>query len=138
MNEYEEVRKSIDIYLMKRFKYRLSLVGLTPDNIVTTRRNSRIDLYLRIRRMESLFPPDCLIIARIGFQKERIGHGTHFVRFLSGIALEYGFKHIGIESTNEKSASFARKLGFHSIDGSNYAVSVEKLILYFQDNKFRR
>lgn len=133
MNEYEEIRKEIDNYLMRRFKYRLSLVSLTPDNILTTRRNSRIDLYLRIRRKESLFPPDCLIIARIGFKKERIGHGTHFVRLLSGIALKYGYKHIGIESTNERSSSFAEKLGFYSIDGSNYAVSVENLLSYFQD-----
>lgn len=121
----------MDYYLMKRFRYRVSLVHLTPDNIVTTRRNSWIDLYLRIRRVESLFPSDYLIIARISFSKERIGNGTHFVRFLSGIALKYGFKHIGIESTNEKSRAFAGKLGFQSIDGSNYAVSIENLISYF-------
>ncbi len=135
MNEYEEIRKAINIYLMERFGYRRSLVYLTPDNIVTTRRNSRIDLYLRIRKVESLFPSDCLIIARIGFQKERIGHGTHFVKFLTETALKYGFKHIGIESVNEKSASFARKLGFQSIDGSNYAVSVESLISFFNGLK---
>ena len=135
MNEYEEIRKEIDSYLMKRFGYRRSLVSLTPDNIVTTRRNSRIDLYLRIRRVESLFPPDCLIIARIGFSLERIGHGTHFIRFLSEIAVKYSFTHIGIESTNEKSSSFAEKLGFLSIDGSNYVVSVENLLLYFQDRR---
>ena len=133
MNEHEEIRKEIDSYLMKRFKYRRSLVSLTPDNIVTTRRNSRIDLYLRIRRVESLFPPDCLIIARISFHKERAGNGTHFVRFLSGIALKYGYRYIGIEFTNERSSSFAKKLGFHSIDGFNYAVSVDSLISYFQD-----
>lgn len=102
MNEYEEMRKDIDNYLMKRFKYRLSLAYLTPDNIIVTRRNKRVDLYLRIRRAESLFPADCLIIARIGFRKERIGNGTHFVHFLSGIALKYGFRHIGIESVNDK------------------------------------
>jgi hypothetical protein len=135
MNKYEEIRKAIDIYLMKRFKYRLSLVRLTPDNIVTTRRNSRIDLYLRIRRIESLFPSDCLIIARINFRKERIGHGSHFVRFLAEIALKYGFKYIGIESTNHKSRSFAEKLGFHSIDGSNYAISVKNLLSYFSDRR---
>lgn len=112
MDEYEEIRKAVDKYLMERFKYRLSLVYLTPDNIITTRRNSRVDLYLRIRRVECLFPPDCLIIARISFRKERIGHGTHFVRFLAETALKYGFKHIGIESTNSKSRSFAKKLGF--------------------------
>lgn len=131
MNEYEEIREAIDSYLIKRFKYRLSLVYLTPDNIVTTRRNSRIDLYLRIRKLESIFPPDCLIIARISFRKERIGHGSHFVRFLAEIAVKYGFKHIGIESVNDKSRSFAEKFGFQSIDGSNYAVSVENLISFF-------
>lgn len=133
MNEYEEIRKAIDIYLMKQFKYRLSLVYLTPDNIITTRRNSRIDLYLRIRRVESLFPTDCLIIARISFRKERVGHGSHFVRFLAGIALKHGFKHVGIESVNKKSRAFAEKLGFNSIDGFNYAISVKNLIDYFQD-----
>lgn len=133
MNEYEEMRKDIDSYLMKRFKYRLSLVYLTPDNVVVTRRNKRVDLYLRIRRVESIFPPDCLIIARFSFQKERIGNGTHFVHFLSEIALKYGFRHIGIESVNEKSRSFAEKLSFYSIDGLNYAVSVESFISHFQD-----
>lgn len=73
MNEYEEIEEAIDMYLMKRFMYRRSLVYLTPDNIITTRRNSRIDLYLHIRRLESLFPPDYLIIARIGFKKNASG-----------------------------------------------------------------
>lgn len=131
MHPNEAIRNEIDSYLMKRFKYRRSLVHLTPDNIVATRRNSRIDLYLRIRRVASLFPPDCLIIARLDFREERIGHGSHFVRFLAEIALKYGFKHIGLESTNHKSASFAEKLGFHSIDGCNYAVEVDSLIRYF-------
>lgn len=131
MNQYEEIRNEIDIYLMKRFKYRLSFVYLTPDNVINTRRNSRVDLYLRIRKVESLFPLDCLIIARIGFRKERIGNGSRFVRFLAEIALKYGFKHIGIESVNDKSRAFAEKLGFYSIDGFNYAISIENLISYF-------
>ena len=131
MIEYEELRADIDRYLMERFKYRKPLVCLTVDNIITTRRNSRIDLYLRIRRIESLFPPDCLIIARLGFNKERIGHGTHFLRFLTGVAQKYGFKHIGIECANVKSSSFAKKSGFHSIDGENYAIFVSNLISYF-------
>ena len=133
MNEYEEIRETIDTYLMKRFKYRRPLVYLTTDNVITTRRNSRIDLYLRIRRKESLFPPDCLIIARISFKKERSGDGYHFVRFLAETALKYGFKHIGIESTNHKSRAFVEKLGFKFIDGSNYTVVVKELILYFHN-----
>ena len=130
MIEYEELRADIDRYLMEHFKYRKSLVCLTVDNIIATRRNSRIDLYLCIRRIESRFPPDCLIIARLGFSKERIGHGTHFLRFLTGVARKYGFNYIGIECANIKSSAFARKLGFYSIDGENYAIAVTNLISY--------
>lgn len=131
MTEYEELRADIDRYLMERFKYRKSLVWLTVDNIIATRRNSRVDLYLRIRKVESRFPPDCMIIAQLGFSKERIGHGTHFIRFLTGIARKYGFKHIGIECANIKSGTFAKKLGFYCIDGENYAIAVTNLISYF-------
>ncbi|WP_287565189.1 GNAT family N-acetyltransferase [Parabacteroides sp.] len=131
MIEYEELRADIDRYLMERFKYRKSLVRLTMDNIITTRRNSRIDLYLRIRRVESRFPPDCLIIARLGFSKERTGHGTHFLRFLTKVARKYGFNHIGIECANDKSGAFAKKLGFRSIDGENFAIATINLISYF-------
>lgn len=105
MNEYEAIRQEIDSYLMERFKYRIPLLYLTLDNIVATRKNKRVDLYLRIRKVESIFPPDCLIIARIGFRKERVGHGTHFVQFLTEIAVKYGFKYIGLQSVNEKSSS---------------------------------
>lgn len=131
MTEYEKLRADIDRYLMERFKYRKSLVYLTIDNVITTRRNSRIDLYLRVRKIKSLFPPDCLIIARLGFSKERIGHGTHFLRFLTRIALKYRFRYIGIECANEKSDAFAKKLGFCSIDGENYAITVTNLTSYF-------
>lgn len=131
MIEYEELRADIDRYLMERFKYRKSLVCLTIDNVIATRRNSRIDLYLRIRKVESLFPPDCLIIARLRFSKERIGHGTHFLQFLAGVALKYGFRYIAIECANMKSSTFAKKLGFNSIDGENYAITVDNLISYF-------
>ena len=128
---YEELRNDIDRYLMERFKYRKSLVRLTVDNIITTRRNSRIDLYLRIRKVKSLFPPDCLIIARLGFSKERTGHGMHFLRFLTGVARKYGFNHIGIECANGKSSTFAKKLGFYSIDNENYFITVNNLTSYF-------
>ena len=131
MIEYEELRAEIDRYLMERFKYRKSLVWLTVDKIIVTRRNSRVDLYLRIRKVESRFPPDCLIIARLGFSKERIGHGTHFIRFLTGIARKYGFNHISIECANIKSSRLAEKLGFYSIDGENFAIAITKLISCF-------
>ena len=131
MIENEQLRADVDRYLMERFKYRKSLVYLTVDNVIITRRNSQVDLYLRIRRIESRFPPDSLIIARLSFRKERIGHGTHFIRFLVEVTHRYGFNYIGIECANTKSSAFAKKLGFYSIDGENYAISAENLISYF-------
>ena len=131
MTEYEELSADIDRYLMERFKYRKSLVWLTADKIIVPRRNSRVDLYLRIRRIKSRFSPDCLIIARLSFSKERIGHGTHFILFLTGITRKYDFSHIGIECANDKSGAFTKKLGFYSIDEENYAIAVTNLISYF-------
>ena len=135
MTEYEEIRNSIDHYLMERFKYRVSLVYLTMDNVIAIRRNSRVDLYLRIRKVESIFPSNCLIIARLGFKKERIGNGTHFIRFLTELAIKHDFKHIGIECTNEKSSAFAKKLGFYSLDDSNFAITIDSLINYLFINR---
>ena len=54
MIKYEELRANIDRYLMERFKYRKSLVCLTMDNIISTRRNSRVNLYLLIRRVSCM------------------------------------------------------------------------------------
>lgn len=119
---------------MERFKYSKSLVWLTVDNIIATRRNSRIDLYLRIRRIGSIFPPDCLIIARLSFSKERVGHGMHFLQFLTKVTRKHGFSYIGIEYANAKSSVFAKKLGFYSIDGENYTITATNLISYFSMN----
>ena len=54
MIKYEELRADIDHYLMERFKYRKSLVCLTVDSIISTRRNSRVNLYLLIRRVSRM------------------------------------------------------------------------------------
>ncbi len=126
MNEYEEIKETIDTYLMKRFKYRRSLVYLTTDNVISTRRNSRIDLYLAYQKKRKYIPVRLPYYRPNQLQKERVGHGSHLVKFLAETALKYSFKHIGIESTNDKSGSFARKLGFQPIDGSQLCNSREQ------------
>lgn len=55
MIEYEELRADIDRYLMERFKYHKSLVCLMVDNIITTRRNSRVDWDLRTGVLKAYF-----------------------------------------------------------------------------------
>jgi hypothetical protein len=77
---------------------------------------------LCIRRIENQFSPDCLVLARLSFAKERIGHGMHLLQFLIGVTRKYGFNHISIECANDKSSTFAKKLDFYSIDDENYAM----------------
>lgn len=45
MIKYEKLRADINRYLIECFKYRKSLVSPTIDNVITTRINSRKDLY---------------------------------------------------------------------------------------------
>lgn len=40
MIKYKQLRAKIDCYLMEQLKYRKSLVRLTEENVITTRRNS--------------------------------------------------------------------------------------------------
>lgn len=124
MIECEELRNDIDRYLTEH------LYTLTIDDVITTRRDSRIDLYLHIRKVKSLFPTNCLIIARNQLSS-RTYRTWYFIQFLTEIAFKHNFKHIRIESVYEKSWTHAEKLDFHSIDGFNHVISVENLIDYF-------
>lgn len=45
---------------------------------------------MRKLRTEEL-DDNCLIIARIDFTKERVGHGAHFIKFLAQIAVKYRY-----------------------------------------------
>lgn len=90
-----------------------------------------------IRKVESLFPCDCLIIARLGFSMERTGHRTHLLRFFTRVARKYGINYIGIECANTKSSIFAKKLGFNSIDDENYSITANELKYYCSMKCFR-
>ena len=114
MIEYEELKADIDCYLMERFKYRKLLVCPTEDNVFTIQRNSRVDLYLLIRRLKQI--SNCLTDYR---SKEQTRDETHFLQFLTEVVRKYDFNHIGIECANDKSCAFAKKLGFYSIDSKN-------------------
>lgn len=108
---------------MERFKYRNLFVYLTIENVITIRRYSRTELNLRIRKVESLFPPNFLVNARLGFSKERAGYGTQFFQFVTQVSRKNGLNHIGIECANSKSCMLTPKFGFYFIDSSNLSNS---------------
>jgi hypothetical protein len=114
MIDYEERYKPLPD---GAFKYCKSLVYLTVDSIIDTRRNSRVDLHLYIRSLKSQFRPDCLIIVRLSFSKERIGHALYLI--LTEIAHKYDSNHIGIEFTNAKSSAFAKRRELRSCNSQS-------------------
>ncbi|KAA6327668.1 hypothetical protein EZS27_023361 [termite gut metagenome] len=57
------------------------------------------------------------MIARLRFQQERIGHGSDILQYIREMAMKYGYKYIGLESTNEKSTVFGLKHGFRNHKG---------------------
>ncbi|KAA6333483.1 hypothetical protein EZS27_018109 [termite gut metagenome] len=62
--------------------------------------------------VEGFWPASTIVIARLRFQQERIGHGSDFLQFIKKVAVKQRYKYIGLESTDEKSTIFALKHGF--------------------------
>lgn len=71
-----------------------------------------LDLMFRYKVGSSASLDNNLVIARIEFPIERVGHGTNFLKKLTDIAYTYGIENITIESVNDNSRAFADKLGF--------------------------
>ena len=54
-----------------------------------------------------------LVVARIGFVNQRVGHGTRLLNILTKFAKENGYEKIILEAVStEKMSSFAKKHGF--------------------------
>jgi hypothetical protein len=111
-------------YLQNRFDYKRRPASVVWGNKINARR-AKFDLYLRYR----LSNKDSLVIARIYFNEERKGHGTHFLKFICKLASVHDIKQIIIECPNENSLEFGRKLGFTRFGYSNLSISTEDLIL---------
>jgi ribosomal protein S18 acetylase RimI-like enzyme len=87
----------------------------------------KYDIYLRLfPRPEAGWPRETLVLARIGFQEERKGHGRRLLTMITRLASEIGYKHIAIESANENSSAFGRRFGLQPMDEleSNWIGSV--------------
>jgi len=102
----------LDVYVRSRYKYKSNAVSVGFAHTVEVRR-STIELYLRFKPRAS-WPNDSIVIARIGFAKQRKGNGTSLLRFLVDAAPQYGIQSIGIEQAigGEEIDGFVRKFGF--------------------------
>lgn len=118
-------------FLTKQFEYkedkvnRSLTVGLAPTVKADT---PKYDLYFRLfPHPDAGWPRETLVIARIGFKKERAGHGRSLLTFITGLASEIGYKHIAIECANENSSAFGKRFGLQPMDdrGRNWIGSID-------------
>ncbi|WP_237068364.1 hypothetical protein [Microbulbifer guangxiensis] len=115
----------VNKYLLNRFNYKTppARAGL-GFSVIADR--AKFDIYLRYKPESKFWPKDTLVIARLGFVETRKGNGKSFLKFLVSKALEFNISHLGIESVNELSRSFAMKYGFSPMTRS--ADSIAKTI----------
>jgi hypothetical protein len=125
----EEFADDINNYIQVRFGYkrRCTIISILGHTVMVNQK--RVDLYLRLLPRGE-WPSNSLVVARIGFSRERVGHGTHFLVFLVQLSEKYGYTEIGIENTHEGEniQNFVRKHGFQHFKGNNHwIVSVKTL-----------
>lgn len=125
------IRTDLENWIVERFRYsprfiRQHLGGLGNTLCI---RVKKFDIYIRLfAASHNGWPRDNLVIARIGFQKTRSGHGRSLVQLFTKLARDYGYRTIYIESVNEDSAAFAKRLGFApDSDGRNWSANTTTL-----------
>lgn len=89
----------------------------------------QFDLYFRLfGRPDANCPRDTLVIARIGFKQQRVGHGRALIERLVELAPTFGYRYLLIESANAKASAFAERLGFTHYDNRrNWVGSVDAI-----------
>ena len=134
MENKEMILKVLNEYLMNRFKYKSPPADFGLNKSTIYGRRKRVTLYLRMIEIDGgLWDVGTFVLAQIGFQQERKGHGTDFLRSLTE-NLPTEFTHIGIEYVNDESRSFGLKYGFkpHKSD-ENYIIAISDLKKRFQE-----
>ncbi|MBS0862913.1 GNAT family N-acetyltransferase [Enterobacter mori] len=135
--EQEDILSRINTWLDTVFPYKTEsayiceIAKVEVDNFrIITKGRKKFDIYIRFGDTWLSDSSKTIVIARIGFEKRRSGHGTRFLKHLLSIALEYDYTDIGIEMVNSNSKLFAQKFGFEPHNnGSNYIISTDRLKL---------
>lgn len=127
MIELQEFTARLNTFVMERFGYKRPL-GKAKRNRSIYFHRGKIRLYIRYRIKTDIYKHETFIISEFEFREQRKGHGTALLKFIYDHCVDCGIEHIGIEKTNEKSAAFARKYGFHETEEKDcYVVAVEEL-----------
>lgn len=119
----EELIPYLKDFILERFTYKPRYVQqrVWRSFATVSALSTQFDLYFRLfGRPDANCPRDTLVIARIGFKHQRIGHGRALIERLVELAPKFGYKHLLIESANAKASAFAERLGFKPYDSRRH------------------
>lgn len=150
--EKQEITQKIDLYLKNTFrdKTKGTRAYVSPLHnrsskyfVVEAKRNRFYDLYIRFNSeyANSGIHYKTIVIARIFFEKTQKKLGSRLLYALIQAAKPHGYKYMMIESANDNSSAFGKRLGFeaynHNSQSSqltcNYFISINKLENFLKD-----
>lgn len=132
--EKQQILDEINTWLNSVYPYKRPATGLC-DSIDRDSNFFRVDahrkkfrLYLRFGKTWVSPQSKSIVIAQIGFEKQRSGHGTALLKLLTKIAKTYNYELIAIESVNTNSRAFSLIFNFSEYDSDkNYIIQTESL-----------
>ncbi|EHU1961280.1 acetyltransferase [Acinetobacter baumannii] len=121
LEEQNEISCLVRRFATEQFGYSrmrissLELIRKKPQPRVNVALNkSLIDLYLRFGKYPLADHGDkkCIIVARIGFRKQKHGYGTTLLKELCNFGEKFGYEYLEVECPNPDCQAFMKKLGF--------------------------
>ncbi|MBD2849091.1 GNAT family N-acetyltransferase [Acinetobacter baumannii] len=121
LKEKNEISGLIRKFAIEKFGYKrvyvssAALSSKMPQASVTIAlRKSLIDLYLRFGKYAIAAHKDkkYIVIARMGFKKQKNGYGTALLKELCNFGEKFGYEYLEIECPNPDCQAFMKKLGF--------------------------
>lgn len=112
-------------FLMDRFSYKPRYVNrmLWRSGATISAFTMKYDLYFRaFGHPEGFWPRECIVLARLMFKQQRVGHGRDLIERLLKLAPEFGYKFLAIECANKNAAAFGERMGFTPYENGRHWV----------------
>ena len=110
-------------FTLKRFSYKPRYIHrrVWRSSATVSALSRQFDLYFRLfGRPDEHCPRHTLVIARIMFKQQRVGHGRALIERLVELAPTLGYQHLLIECANAKASAFAERLGLTPFDNRRH------------------
>ncbi|URM27069.1 hypothetical protein LLY42_24940 [Pseudomonas frederiksbergensis] len=112
-------------FLTEQFSYKPRYVNqmLWRSGSTISAFTRKYDLYFRVfLRPQDFWPRECIILARLMFKEQRVGHGRGLVEMFVSLAPKLGYKFLAIECANKNAAAFGKRMGFTPYEAGRHWV----------------